>query len=205
MKKILFLVLSIPVFAFSQKVAKPDAYAKTITAGDLKKHLYIVAGAEMQGREAATEGERKAAAYIENEFKRIGLQPGNNGNYRQYFNIYQDSLLNANFEVNGQKFLLDKDFNANLNNIPAMFAFSEVLFIGPNVTNDSLKNADLAGRLLLTSGNVQGRTEIIRNKGAAGVMTLSSNYPRINSASRLANLTMQLFKKKGRASAIYRV
>ncbi len=195
MKRILFLVLSIPVFAFAQKAAKPDAYAKTITAGDLKKHLYIVAGAEMQGREAATEGERKAAAYIENEFKRIGLQPGNNGNYRQYFNIYQDSLLDAIFEVNGQKFLIDKDFNANLNNIPAMFAFSEVVFIGPNVTNDSLKNADLAGRLLLTSGNVQGRTDIIRNKGAASVMTLSSNYPRINSASRLANQTMQLFKK----------
>jgi hypothetical protein len=49
-----------------------------------------VAGAEMEGREAATEGERKAAAYIENEFKRIGLQAGNNGNFRQYFNIYQD-------------------------------------------------------------------------------------------------------------------
>ena len=195
MKKILFLFLCIPVFAVAQKAAKPDAYAKTITASDLKRHLYIVAGAEMEGREAATEGERKAAAYIENEFKRIGLQAGNNGNFRQYFNIYQDSLLGANFEVNGQKFLIDKDFNANLNNIPAMFAFSEVLFIGPNVTNDSLKNADLAGRLLLTSGNVQGRTEIIRSKGAAGVMTISSNYPRVNSASRLANQTMQLFKK----------
>jgi hypothetical protein len=195
MKKALFLFLSIPVFAFAQKTAKPDAYAKTITADDLKRHLYIVASAEMQGREAATEGERKAAAYIENEFKRIGLQPGNNGDYRQYFNIYQDSLLHANFEVNGQKFQLDKDFNANLNNIPAMHAFSEVLFIGPNVTNDSLKNANLAGRLVLTSGNVQGRSDILRNNGASAVLTFSSNYPRINPASRLANQTMQLFKK----------
>ena len=195
MKKALFLFLSIPVFAFAQKTAKPDAYAKTITADDLKRHLYIVASAEMQGREAATEGERKAAAYIENEFKRIGLQPGNNGDYRQYFNIYQDSLLHANFEVNGQKFQLDKDFNANLNNIPAMHAFSEVLFVGPNVTNDSLKNANLAGRLVLTSGNVQGRADIIRNKGASAVLTFSSNYPRINPASRLANQTMQVFKK----------
>ncbi|HVE60915.1 MAG TPA: hypothetical protein VNA26_03800, partial [Chitinophagaceae bacterium] len=76
MKKFLFLFLIIPSAAFTQKTAKPDAYAKTITAADLKKHLYIVASAEMQGREAATEGERKAAAYIENEFKRIGLQPG---------------------------------------------------------------------------------------------------------------------------------
>ncbi len=195
MKIILFIFLSIPVFAFAQKTAKPDAYAKTITAADLKKHLYIVAGAEMQGREAATEGERKAAAYIENEFKRIGLQPGNNGDYRQYFNIYQDSLLNTNLEVNGQKFQLDKDFNSNLNNIPATFAFSEALFVGSNVTNDSLKNADLAGRLVIASGNVQGRSDIIRNKGAAALLTLSSAYPRINPGPRLANQTMQLFKR----------
>ena len=40
----------------------PATYAKTITMGDLKKHLTIVAGPEMEGREAASEGERKAAA-----------------------------------------------------------------------------------------------------------------------------------------------
>src|SRR5688572_22085455 len=90
--------------SFAQKVAKPDAYAKTITAEDLKKHLYIVAGPTMEGREAATEGERKAAAYIEAEFKRIGLQPGNNGSYRQYFTIYQDSLINTSLKVNDQRF-----------------------------------------------------------------------------------------------------
>jgi hypothetical protein len=37
--------------------------------------LYIIAGAEMEGRETATEGQRKAAAYIEKHFKSIGLIP----------------------------------------------------------------------------------------------------------------------------------
>ncbi len=60
-KALLLLILFVSTNTFAQKIAKPDAYAKTITAADLKKHLYIVAGPEMEGREAATEGERKAA------------------------------------------------------------------------------------------------------------------------------------------------
>ena len=36
-----------------------------ITASDLKKHLTIIASDEMEGRETGTEGQRKAAAYIE--------------------------------------------------------------------------------------------------------------------------------------------
>src|SRR5687768_14638899 len=118
-KLVLFVFLLAATNGIAQKKGKPATYAKTITAADLKKHLYIVAGAEMEGRETATEGQRKAAAYIENEFRRIGLQPGNNGSYYQYFNVYQDSLVEAHLEVNGQPFVLDKDFNLNIANSTA--------------------------------------------------------------------------------------
>ena len=81
MKRILFFVLVLSTFnSFAQKNAKPEVYAKTITAADLKKRLYVLASADMQGRETATEGQRKAAAYIESEFKSLGLQPGNGDN-----------------------------------------------------------------------------------------------------------------------------
>src|SRR5687767_9153765 len=128
MRKIfLFAFLFTTVAANAQKKGKPEAYAKTITVADLKKHLYIVAGPEMQGRETATEGQRRAAAYIEGEFRRIGLQPGNNGSFQQFFNVYQDSLLNARLEVNGQSFELDKDFNLNVaNSTASTLRFSEV-------------------------------------------------------------------------------
>lgn len=39
----------------------------------VKKHLYTLSSDDMQGRKAGTEGIEKAAQYIENEFKRIGL------------------------------------------------------------------------------------------------------------------------------------
>ena len=51
-KTFLYLLLISSTTGFAQKVGKPDAYAKTITADDLKRHLYIVAGPEMQGRDA---------------------------------------------------------------------------------------------------------------------------------------------------------
>lgn len=54
----------------------------------VKKHLYTLASDEMQGRKSGTEGIERAAQYIENEFKRIGLGTFNGLNsYRQTFNF----------------------------------------------------------------------------------------------------------------------
>ncbi|MEJ7914283.1 MAG: M28 family peptidase, partial [Chitinophagaceae bacterium] len=192
---LLFISLVFTLSVFGQKGQKPDAYAKTITAADLKKHLYIVAGAEMEGREATSEGERKAATYIENEFKRIGLQPGNKGSFRQYFPVYRDSLTRSVLRVGEQTFLTDKDFNANLNNITATQAFSEAVYMSPSVPIDSINKMELAGKLILTQGVAIGRSEALRSKGVAAVLTVSSIYPRAKPMSAAGSLTMQFFRK----------
>jgi hypothetical protein len=204
MRKLLTLVLAAGTLsAVAQKGPNPDTYAKTITADDLKKHLYIVAGKEMEGRETATEGQRKAAAYIEAQFKRIGLQPGINGSYQQYYPLYQDSLTEASIEVNGQKFALDKDFNTTLGNSPAVHAFSEAVYVGPAVTADAIKATNLTGKLVVIAGEsgargrgvVAPRMDALRASGAAAILSVSNNYPRNNTASRLGGLTLSFFKK----------
>ena len=97
MKKIFFLgFIFISVFTNAQKKSNPIPFANTITADDLKHHLYIVASKEMEGRETATPGQRRAAAYIEQQFKSYGLLPGNNGSYQLFYNVYQDSLIECN-------------------------------------------------------------------------------------------------------------
>jgi len=204
MRKLLTLVLAAGTLsAVAQKGPNPDTYAKTITADDLKKHLYIVAGKEMEGRETATEGQRKAAAYIEAQFKRIGLQPGINGSYQQYYPLYQDSLTEASIEVNGQKFALDKDFNTTLGNSPAVHAFSETVYVGPAVTADAIKATNLTGKLVVIAGEsgargrgvVAPRMDALRASGAAAILSVSNNYPRNNTASRLGGLNLSFFKK----------
>src|ERR1700683_846321 len=91
--------------AQAQKIPDPRPFAKTITAADLKKHLYIVASADFEGRETATEGQRKPATYIENDFRTLGLQPGGgNGNYQLYYPVFQDSLEQTTLSINGKSF-----------------------------------------------------------------------------------------------------
>ncbi|MGZ5286215.1 MAG: M28 family peptidase [Flavisolibacter sp.] len=185
MKKLLFIVLALSTLqGFAQKKSvNPEPYGKTITAADLRRHLYIVASKEMGGRETGTEGERKAAAYIENEFRRIGLLPANNGSYQLPYHLYQDSLTHAVLEINGQKFEEDKDFNASLASYAATLRMSEVVVVG-NQPADSIKNMNLAGKLVLLLGSPQqGRGNnalqtALLNKGVAGILTVTSGFPK---------------------------
>ncbi|SRX75446.1 M28 family metallopeptidase [Aequorivita antarctica] len=48
-------------------------YANTITAKDLKKHLYIYAGDEMEGRMTGSKGQKMAAEYIRDFYKKEGI------------------------------------------------------------------------------------------------------------------------------------
>jgi hypothetical protein len=61
---------------------------KIIDSVTVKKHLYTLASDEMEGRKPGTPGIEKAAKYIENEFKRIGLNTFDGlDTYRQTFSL----------------------------------------------------------------------------------------------------------------------
>lgn len=48
-------------------------YSTTITSNELKKHLYIVASDENQGRDTGTEGQKKAGKYIISQYEKDGI------------------------------------------------------------------------------------------------------------------------------------
>ena len=57
-----------------------------IDSNMVRKHLYTLAADNMEGRKSGTPGIEKAAVYIENEFKKIGLSTfGDLESYRQTF------------------------------------------------------------------------------------------------------------------------
>ena len=118
-----FSLLALSVTA-QKKNKTAEKFAQTITAADLKTHLYILAAPEMEGRETGTAGQRKAAEYLKQQFQRIGIAPGNNGNWEQFYPVYRDTLKNAQININGTAYQFGKDFNATANakkvNIPAM-------------------------------------------------------------------------------------
>jgi Zn-dependent M28 family amino/carboxypeptidase len=103
MKKILFLLaLTSTLLCTSQKSSiaevTPTKYIKTITEADLKKHLYIVASDEMEGRETGSSGQKKAGAYLINHYKtnKIPFPKG----AADYFQKIPASYLNANRNEN---------------------------------------------------------------------------------------------------------
>ena len=79
MKKIILLLLMFTGIVSCKK-------EPTIDAVTVKKHLYTLASDDMEGRGTGTPGIEKAAKYIENEFKRIGLKTYDTlKDYRQTF------------------------------------------------------------------------------------------------------------------------
>lgn len=144
------------LLAFTSVAQNENAkkFAETITADDLKKHLYTIAGPEMEGRETGTEGQRKAAAYIENHFKQIGLRfPSALKSYQQTFTMNMDSLTNSSVTLNNKPLEWGKDYlaaaNANENgNITA----NEIVFAGYGITSknyDDYKGLNVKGKVVV--------------------------------------------------------
>jgi hypothetical protein len=200
MKKIIGLFLLLPVVALqAQKKTSPATFAKTITVDDLKKHLSVIAGKEMEGRGTPSAGLDRAADYIENHFHSLGLLPGNKGSYRQSYPLYKDSTTGASVNVNGISYELNKDFQPSaMFNYTADMRFSEAVFAGYGIVDgsvDDYKDLDITGKLVLIldgapadyKPSVTGfrspsfwhtKYGVAQKKGAAAIILVTSNFPK---------------------------
>ena len=81
---ILFIGAFLVSCASTQKTVEftPSTFANTITAEELKEHLYIYASDAFMGRETGTEGETIAINYLKGEYESLGVKGGmHNGDY----------------------------------------------------------------------------------------------------------------------------
>ncbi len=112
-------------------------YGNSITKEGLKKHLTVIASDEFEGRETGTEGQRKAAAYIEAEFKRIGLQkPSILKTYQQFYPLHQDSVQTSILSINKVPAEMGKDFLIPLTNNDGKFSSKKILFVGYGIDDN---------------------------------------------------------------------
>lgn len=100
MKKTFYTLILVFVAAVSQA----QDINKIITKDYVDHLIKTLASDEMQGRRTFTPGIDKAATFIENEFKQIGLKPltGETG-FRQTFYKYQLKASAASVTIDGQK------------------------------------------------------------------------------------------------------
>ena len=80
----------------------------------IKKDVYTLASEEMEGREAGTKGETKAAAYISEQMQEAGLTPLFDGSFFQEFPFPGDWVWGANNTIsyNGYEFEHGVDYYA---------------------------------------------------------------------------------------------
>jgi hypothetical protein len=155
MRKIILLVCSgIAATSFAQKETDITKFGKLITAKELKAKLSVIAGPEMEGRGTATAGQRKAAAYIEGEFRRMGLKPGNGNSYQQYYPVFEHKMTTRNLSVNGKQFEFYKQFTYP---VPAAWYYTgnnfsqvhinttEIVFAGYGMLDSAYQLDDYAG------------------------------------------------------------
>ena len=88
---------------FTASAAEP-ALVQTDFNANFARYFEKVASDELQGRAPATEGEKRTVAYLETEFKRLGLTAYKDGSYRQAVPVVQiDPVSVSNMTLTGDK------------------------------------------------------------------------------------------------------
>lgn len=222
MKKVFIALFFFSNFSFGQTQQQIEKFAETITPASLKEKLSVIAGKEMEGRETATPGQKRAAAYIENYFKKLGLQPGTADGYQMHYPVFQDSITSAELEVNGKKFSPNTDFAYSFISLNAgNWTADSIVFAGFGVkdsTQNDYANLDVKGKWVLvldglakdigkpadsvkynfrSPGSFYQKAIAAKNNGAAGIMIIGRDFPKKTNAATKGNmyLTQQTASK----------
>lgn len=105
---LLLLFFFIAASAQAQKLKKDDK----ILLANLQTHIHFLADDALEGRRTGTPGEQKAADYISNQFRQIGLIPKGTSEYYQTFPINEGKQINpsTHLTIDGKSLVLDKEF-----------------------------------------------------------------------------------------------
>ena len=88
---------------FTASAAEPELVQTDFNA-NFARYFEKVASDELQGRAPATEGEKRTVAYLETEFKRLGLTAYKDGSYRQAVPVVQiDPVSVSSMTLTGDK------------------------------------------------------------------------------------------------------
>jgi Zn-dependent M28 family amino/carboxypeptidase len=136
------------------------AAADSITAASMLQHIKVLSADSLEGRGPGTPGEVKSVAYLEGQFKALGLAPGNpDGTYQQKVEmIGYTPHPTASFTAGGKTIPLrfKDDFVANSRHRRAetKVQSSDIVFVGygveaPEFGWNDFKDMDVTGKTIL--------------------------------------------------------
>ncbi|MHA7131634.1 M28 family peptidase [Algoriphagus namhaensis] len=168
-------------------------YGSTITAEDLEKHLTVIASDEMRGRDTGSEGQKKAAEYMIDFYKGLGLTGPVDGSFKQTFNLVSVSYDEVSLQVGKQKLERNKDFVFQGDADMAKKMKTELVFLGL-ASDENLAKVDVKEKLVglwAVGERTQGLVDKVMDAGAAGIVIVTmegqANFDRL--AGRYARLS----------------
>jgi Zn-dependent M28 family amino/carboxypeptidase len=148
------------LFAATAPIEPPKQALDAIEAAGLLDHIKVLGSDKFEGRAPGSKGEEESVQYITEQFKKLGLKPGNpNGAYTQ--EVPLAGLLGtptASFTVGGEKMELHSpnEFVAFTQRITPEIKVenSEMVFVGygvvaPEYGWDDFKGMDVKGKTLV--------------------------------------------------------
>jgi len=139
-----------------------------ITGNEIKSHIAVLADDSLQGRKPFTAGETKAINYIAGQFKKEGLDPGNNGSYFQDVPMVEiTSTPSATMKITGGKTAIDLNYltdfvtstrrevdSLSLKNSPLVFAGYGI--VAPEYKWNDYAGLDVKGKTVIVLVNDPG-------------------------------------------------
>ena len=156
----ILLVTAMSIFAGDKPEEKLKPALDTITPDGLLAHIKVLASDEFEGRGPGTKGEELSIKYISDQFKAIGLKPGNpDGSYTQEVpltGIKSDPKMSFTIGGNTTELKYPDDYVASSTRLQNEIKIdnSDVVFVGygivaPEYGWDDYKDVDVRGKTIL--------------------------------------------------------
>jgi Zn-dependent M28 family amino/carboxypeptidase len=166
MKRMTSFLLSLAVagvFVSCQQQGRPvslDAALNSITAADLAAHVQKLASDEFEGRGPASRGEELTINFLADEFKKLGLKPGNtDGTYFQKVPLVgitpEPAPLTLSAGAKKTQLKFADDFVAWTKRVAEMSSIdADLVFVGygataPEFNWDDFKGEDVKGKVIV--------------------------------------------------------
>jgi Zn-dependent M28 family amino/carboxypeptidase len=129
-----------------------------ISIPNLKKHIQYLSSDELGGRAPASKGDKMTADYLVNEFKQLGLKPGNGDSYLQQVELLAiDSTVSKDLKISDIEFSNTENYVATTRNKETLMSLndSELVFVGYGINAPEFGWNDYSGL------DVKGKTVVM--------------------------------------------
>jgi hypothetical protein len=149
-------------------------YSGFINREDMKRHLEILASDEYEGRETGKAGQKKAAAYISEQFKSYGIKPlfHDDSYYQVYYLLERKPQGNITLSGNAYRFLNDFYYYPGFSDLTLQA--NEVVFLGYGIEDknyNDYKDKDVKGKIIVVLDkepyDKKGKSLVTGTKGAS--------------------------------------